>query len=66
MLLDKGYFDYDFEKFGMIEPGRDWVDTVRSDQEIADIMSGFGFGRRKKPETTDEIQKYIINQIKED
>ena len=63
MLLDKGYFDYDFEKFGMLEKERDWVETVRTDEEMDHIMKGFGFGKRTKPETTEEIQKYIKRML---
>jgi hypothetical protein len=64
MLMDKGYFDYDFEKCGMLEEGKDWIETVRTDEEIDEIMSGFGFGKRtkKKPETLEEIQSHILKQ----
>ncbi len=63
LLIDKGYFDYDFEKFGILEQGKDWAETVRSDEEMDEIMKGFGFGRRtKKPETLEEIQSHILKQ----
>ena len=63
MLVDKGYFDYDAEKFGMLEEGVDWIETVRSDEEMDGIMKGFGFGKRtKKPETLEEIQSHILKQ----
>lgn len=63
LLIDKGYFDYDFEKFGILEHGKDWAETVRSDEEMDEIMKGFGFGRRtKKPETLEEIQSHILKQ----
>jgi hypothetical protein len=69
ILADKGYFDYDFERFGMVEEGKDWTETVRSDDEIDGIMKGFGFGKRvpkeKKPDTTEEIQEYIIKHMEE-
>ena len=69
ILADKGYFDYDFERFGMIDQGKDWAETVRSDEEIDDIMSGFGFGKRvqgeKRPETVEEIQEHIIKQMED-
>lgn len=61
LLLDKGYFDYDFEK---VAREVKWEDTVKSDEEVADMLSMFGMGpkARKKPETTEEIQNYIIKQ----
>ena len=63
LLLDKGYFDYDFEKAEREEIVT-WEDTVRSDEEIREIMAGFGIGvnRKKKPETLEELQEYIIKQ----
>ena len=66
ILADKGYYDYDFEKFGVIEEGKDWAETVRTDEELDSVLNGFGFGRRtKKPETTEEIQEHIIKQMEE-
>ena len=62
LLLDKGYFDYDYEKVGILDKERDWVETVRSDEEISDIVSSFGIGpKKKKPETEEEIQQHILN-----
>ena len=64
MLLDKGYYDYDFEK---VERELRWEDTVRSDDEMRGILAGFGIGTaKKKPETLEEIQNHIIKNIKED
>lgn len=65
ILLDKGYYDYDFEA---TEKQVRWEDTVMSEEETADMLAMFGMGPKaqKKPETLDEIQGYVINQIKED
>ena len=66
LLADKGYFDYDYEQFGILDEGRDWAETVRSDEEIDSIMNGFGFGKRtKKPKTNEEIREHIIKQMEE-
>lgn len=69
LLADKGYFDYDFERFGTMEEGKDWAETVRSDEELDSILDGFGFGKRvpkkKAPETLDEIQEHIMKQMEE-
>jgi hypothetical protein len=36
---------------------------VRSNDELQNILSGFGFGlKTKKPETIEEIQNYIIQE----
>lgn len=68
MLLDKGYFDYDYEKVEKSPQFVDWVDTIKTDEEVVDMLSNFGFShlKKKKPETTEEIQNHIIKQIKED
>lgn len=64
MLLDKGYFDYDFEKTENPVPRVNWEDTIKSDEEVADILSAFGLSP-KKPQTEEEIQGYILKQMEE-
>jgi len=66
LLLDKGYYDYDFEKVDA--PRAPWKEEVKSDEEVRDILVGFGFRHlaEKKPETLEEIQNYLIENIKED
>lgn len=61
MLLDKGYFDYDYEKVERPAPAVDWESTIKSDEEVAEILSIFGVGQQK-PQTDEEIQQYILNQ----
>ena len=63
LLLDKGYFDYDYEKVETHQEIVNWEDTVKSDEEVADMLAMFGIGTRmKKPETMEEIQNHIIKQ----
>ena len=64
LLLDKGYFDYDFAKEDRPEPTVNWEDTIKSDEEVNDILSAFGLGK-KAPKTTEEIQDYIRKQMEE-
>ena len=62
IMIDKGYFDYDFEKSEK-ETVVTYEESRRSDEEIRDIMAGFGIGvPRKKPETLEDIQNHIIKQ----
>ena len=61
LLVDKGYFDYDYEKMAEPEVIRTWEETVKTDEEVQDILSTFGIGQ-KVPETIDDIQEYIIKQ----
>lgn len=66
LLLDKGYFDYDYERVDAVGQTVNWEDTVKSDEEVADMLAMFGMGPKvqaqMKPETTEEIQSYIIKQ----
>ena len=67
LLLDKGYFDYDFEKTQRPEDSATFDNTVKSEEEVKNILSSFGIGTRAKtPNTLEEIQNHIIKQIKEE
>ena len=44
MLLDKGYYDYDYEKTDPVGPVVNWEDTIKSEEEVADMLSIFGMG----------------------
>ena len=61
LLLDKGYYDYDFQK---VEKPIAWEDTIKSDEEVSDMLAMFGMGPKvhKAPETDEEIQNYIIKE----
>lgn len=59
ILIDKGYYDYDYEKTEHAKPAIDWKDTVKSDEEVRNLMAGFGIG---VPQTTEEIQNHIIKE----
>ena len=66
ILMDKGYFDYEFENVDTPAVTRDWMETVRTDEEMDEIFKGFGFGKRtKKPQTLEEIQTHILKQMEE-
>lgn len=65
LLLDKGYYDYDFKMVDKQRPVVDWEETIKSDEEVQSILSIFGMGQ-KQPESLEEIQNHIIKEIKED
>lgn len=60
MLLDKGYYDYDYT-----EPKEHFIrrktyeESVRSDSEVKDILSRFGWGKPKEEKhmTAEEMQR---------
>ena len=62
MLIDKGYFDYDYER-----TEAPVVYKEKSSDELKGILSGFGFSQfeQKKPETLEEKQEYILKQMED-
>ena len=61
MLLDKGYFDYDFEKVAKPKPVIQWEETIKTDEEVNDILATFGLG--KKAQTDEEkFQEFIMRE----
>ena len=66
LLLDKGYFDYDYEKTEKPAELVNWEDTIKSEEEVDGILAAFGMtANRKKPQTEEEIQGYILKQMEE-
>lgn len=65
ILIDKGYYDYDYERTEKKAVVTDWDSTVKSDEEVASLLSMFGIGQKKRPETEEELQDYILNQMEE-
>jgi hypothetical protein len=68
MLVDKGYYDYDFEKTKapVSKVTYNWEDTIKSDEEVDGILAMFGMSaKRTKPKTDEEIQSYILKQMEE-
>ena len=62
MLLDKGFYDYDYEP---TEAPKVYVE--KSGAELKGWLAGFGIGTEVQDEMSDEeIQEHIINQIKEE
>ena len=58
--MDKGYFDYDYEKAQKPTVVVNWEDTIKSDEEVQDILSIFGLGRQQ--ETEEDLQSFIIKE----
>lgn len=56
MLIDKGYYDYDFET---VEKPITYEDTVRSDEETERMLSFFGIGQNA--ERLQEIARQSID-----
>lgn len=56
ILTDKGYYDYDYEQIDA--PAVDWEQTIKSDEEVQNILSIFGMGKSKE----EQLQSYIIKE----
>lgn len=60
MLIDKGYYDYDYK---VINKPIIAEDTVMDDDKMQKVLSRFGIGCKKKaPKDMDmeELQEYVI------
>lgn len=60
MLVDKGYYDYDFER---VEANAQllYEDTVKSDSEVRGLLSRFGIGKPKE-QSIEELQEYVMSE----
>lgn len=68
MLIDKGYYDYDFKAIEKKPVQILFEDTVKSEEETINILSRFGIGVAKKKDPKDmdleELQEYAMNDLK--
>lgn len=68
MLIDKGYYDYDYqEPKAQATKTKSYDESVRSDDEMQSILSRFGWGKPKEshPLTAEEAQRIAMEKIKE-
>ena len=62
MLVDKGYYDYDFERKVKVE--RILVEnTMKSEEETRSLLARFGIGKPK--ESLEELQEMAMTQLNE-
>ena len=69
VIMDKGYYDYDYQ---YIEPKQEIVtieNTVKSNDDVRNALARFGWGRSKGADTQSQsaeaLQEAVINDIKE-
>lgn len=60
MLVDKGYYDYDFERV-KANALLLYEDTVKSDSEVRGLLSRFGIGKPKE-QSIEELQEYVMSE----
>lgn len=66
MLIDKGYYDYDFKAVAKKQKQLLYEDTVKSEEETRNLLARFGIGvGAKEPKDMDmeELQEYAMNDI---
>jgi hypothetical protein len=64
MLIDKGYYDYDFEHPKAKTRQVLYEDTVKSDEETLGLLARFGIGKRKE-ESMEELQELAMKELNE-
>ena len=66
MLVDKGYYDYDFERKKEVAKQVLYEDTVKSDDEVRSWLARFGIGNAKpSEESLEELQEMAMKQLNE-
>lgn len=61
-IMDKGYYDYDYQYIEPRQEIRLVEDTAKSDEEIAKRLARFGIGRKQGAEV---LQRAVIKDLKE-
>ena len=64
MLIDKPFYDYDFEPLKTARKRILLEDTVRTEEESRNIMAGFGIGS-KKEESLEVLQELAMKELAE-
>jgi hypothetical protein len=64
MLIDKGYYDYDFEHPKTKVKQALYEDTVKSEKETLGLLARFGIGKRKE-ESIEELQELAMKELNE-
>lgn len=68
MLVDKGYYDYDFERKKERAKQMLYEDTVKSESEVRGLLARFGIGQPKaesSEKSLEELQEMAMKQLNE-
>ena len=70
MLVDKGYYDYDFERKKEKVRQALYEDTVKSESEVRGLLARFGIGKpsdsvERSEELLEELQEMAMKQLNE-
>lgn len=65
MLVDKGYYDYDFERIKAKVKQVTYEESVKSESEVRSLLARFGIGQAKSEESLEELQEMAMKQLNE-
>lgn len=67
MLVDKGYYDYDFEIKKDIVRQALYEETVKDESEVRGLLARFGIGQKRSESevTLEELQKMAMKELNE-
>lgn len=65
MLVDKGYYDYDFERKKERVKQMLYEDTVKSESEVRGLLARFGIGQKRSGESLEELQELAMKELNE-
>lgn len=71
MLIDKGYYDYDFSEEVIVKAKPKAELKPRSTKELTSILAKFGFKTKlraageAKPLLPEEVQRIVMEELKE-
>ena len=61
MLVDKGYYDYDFERVKAVKQIL-YEDTVKNEEETRNLLARFGIGKKTEEKSIEELQEYVMSE----
>ena len=71
MLVDKGYYDYDFERKKEKVRQALYEDTVKSESEVRGLLARFGIGAKvadsaeRSEESLEELQELAMSEMEQ-
>lgn len=67
MLVDKGYYDYDFEIKKDIVRQALYEETVKDESEVRGLLARFGIGQKRSEseDSLEELQKMAMKELNE-
>lgn len=63
MLVDKGYYDYDFERVKAKIKQVTYEESVKSESEVRSLLARFGIGQKPREESLEELQEMAMKEI---